>query len=318
METVLVTGAAGYIGTTLVPKLLEAGYHVVALDRFRHRSPGLLACCNHPEFKTFRADCRDLDAIFVGLRKADWVIPLAAIVGAPACDANETDANTTNFLAIKKLLDVRGKHDLSFPFPKIPKVIFPTTTSGYGSMPNNICDEDTPFSPVSHYGKTKADAERYVLNSPNTLSLRLATCFGASPRMRLDLLVNDFTYRAVRDRGLLLYEPNFHRNFLHVRDAADAILFAMKHFEMMKGKPYNVGIPGALSKKDLCEVIKVVVSDFRYAIADTGTDPDKRDYDVSVDRIFKLGYRPQIGLLEGIRELVKAYQMLPGPEFTNL
>jgi len=309
-QRILVTGGAGYIGSILVPYLLEAGFRVRVLDLFRHRSLGLLAHCGNPHLEVIRGDTRHEGTLAEALRGVDAVIPLAAIVGAPACDGDPAAAVSTNLEAIRLLLRLRGADQ---------RVLFPVTNSGYGiGERDRYCTEETPLRPISLYGRTKVEAEAAVLDAGTSLTFRLATAFGASPRMRLDLLVNDFVYRAYRDRSVVLFEPHFKRNFIHVRDIARVMVHALQRWEQMAGQPYNVGLSDAnLSKAELCERIKQVLPAFHYGIAPIGEDPDKRDYVVSNARIEASGFTPEVGLDQGIRELIKAYAMLPPPDFTN-
>ncbi len=308
---VLVTGGGGYVGSVLVPTLLREGFRVRVLDIFRHRHAGLLAHCLDPNLEVVRGDCRGERAVREVLRGADWLIPLAAVVGAPACDADPIAATTTNVEAVRLLLRLRSPSQ---------RLLLPVTNSGYGIGDHgNLCTEESPLRPISLYGRSKAEAEKAALDAGNALTFRLATAFGASPRMRLDLLVNDFTYRAVKDRVVVLFEAHFKRNYIHVRDIARAFVHGMRNFEKMKGRPYNVGLSDAnLSKLELCRLIKAIIPNFHFMEAAVGEDQDKRDYIVSNARIEGMGFRPTISLSDGIRELVKAYTMLPASEFTNL
>ncbi len=310
-ELVLVTGGAGYIGSVLVPHLLAEGYYVRVLDNFQHRQPSLLAHAGDERLDIIRGDCREERTLRRALSEADWIIPLAAIVGAPACDADATAAVSTNVNAVQQIVRLRSRGQ---------RILFPVTNSGYGVGEQGIyCTEETPLRPISLYGRTKVEAEQLVLDAGSSLTFRLATAFGASPRLRLDLLVNDFTYRAVTDRVVVLFEAHFKRNFIHVRDIARAFVHGMRNFEAMQGRPYNVGLSDAnLSKYELCEVIRSVVPGFQFFKAEIGEDPDKRDYIVSNERLERTGFRPEVSLKQGIRELVKAYKMLPAREFTNL
>jgi nucleoside-diphosphate-sugar epimerase len=237
------------------------------------------------------------------VKEADVLIPLAALVGVPVSDADPVGARTINLDAIKLLLSLRSPSQ---------RVIYPCTDSGYGvGQKDKLCTEETPLKPISLYGRTKVDAEKAVLDAGNTVSLRLATVFGASPRMRTDLLVNDFVQRALRDGAMVLYEGHAKRNYLHVRDAAGAFLHALEHYEAMAGGPYNVGLSGAnLSKKELCERIKVHVPRFTFLEAPIGKDPDQRDYIISNEKIEKTGFRTRHSLDDGIRELIRVYQIL--------
>ncbi len=309
METVLVTGAGGYVGTTLVPELLQAGYRVRALDLYRHRTPGLLAVAGHPNLEIVKGDVRDECLVRNEVLKVDYIIHLAAVVGAPACDANPFEASHVNYGAVGDLTKWAYKHD--------KRVLFPNTNSGYGTTaPGTICTEDSPLVPVSTYGTTKRAAEEMVL-SRGGVSFRFATAFGTSPRMRTDLLVNDFVLRAVRDRAVVLYEANARRNYVHVRDMARAFLHGMKNWDSMKGRAYNVGDIHH-TKAELCAEIKEQIQEFNYVEAPCGSDPDKRDYQVSASRMAWTGFGYTVSLADGIRELRQAYKMFPGPEFTNL
>jgi len=308
---VLVTGGAGYLGSVLVPALLESGHRVTVLDSFLFNQDSLLACCADPGFSVIRGDCRDRDTLARGLQSADVVIPLAAIVGAPACQADQTTAQSVNVDAVQMLLDMRSPSQ---------RVLYPTTNSGYGiGEPGKYCTEETPLKPISLYGTTKVTAENAVLDAGNSLTFRLATVFGMSPRMRIDLLVNDFVYRAVHDRTVVVFEGHAKRNYIHVRDVARAFLHGMENFEAMHGQPFNVGLSEAnLSKLELCHAIKEQLPGFVYLEAPVGEDPDKRDYIVSNERIEGTGYRPQHSLRMGIAELVKGYDILRNTRYGNV
>ena len=302
-ETILVTGGAGYIGSALVPALLERGYRVTVLDNFMYGQATLLDCCANPRFSVIAGDCRNAEALREAARDSDYILPLAAIVGAQACDADQTAAVSTNVEAIRLLLGVRSKHQ---------RIVFPCTNSGYGiGQQDKFCTEETPLRPVSLYGRTKMEAERAILDGGNAISLRLATVFGVSPRMRIDLLVNNFVYRAVTDRYLEVFEGQFKRNFIHIRDVAGAFVHTLAHFDDMKDEPYNVGLSDAnLSKLELCARIKAQIPQFTYVEARTGEDPDKRDYIVSNEKIERTGFHPAYSLEDGIRELIKGYQIV--------
>ena len=303
---ILVTGAAGYLGSVLTPMLLAKGYRVTALDNFRYGQTSLADCCADSNFTLIEGDCRSPSLMHALLKDADFFIPLAAIVGAPACDRDPALAWETNCKAITDHISKK-----SCP------TVMPMTNSGYGIGGEIACTEDSPLKPLSLYGRSKVEAEIAVLNYDG-ITLRLATLFGMSPRPRLDLLVNDFVFRALRDRFVVLFEASFRRNYLHVRDAALAILWAVEHYSEMKGKPYNVGLPDAnLTKWELCERIKKHIPDFFFAEADLGQDPDKRDYEVSNARILATGWRPQFSLDDGIRELIKGYEILKTPRWAN-
>lgn len=308
---ILVTGGAGYIGSVLVPTLLGKGHEVIVVDNFMYNQQVLLDCCNNKNLTVIRGDVRDKSLISKCMQNVDAVFPLACLTGAPLCSKDPIGAHTTNFDAIKMILDIRRPDQ---------KIIFPTTNSGYGVGQKGIfCTEETPLNPITLYGRLKVDIEKLVLSSGNSITLRLATVMGISPRMRLDLLVNDFTYRAVNDRFLVIFEPHFKRNYVHVRDVAKAFIHGLDNFETMKGEPYNVGLSEAnLSKWELCEEIKKQVPDFYFAEAKIGEDPDKRDYIVSNDKIEKTGFIPDYSLQQSIAELIKGYQIIKRNQFANV
>ena len=309
--TILVTGAAGYIGSVLIPQLLQKGYKVIAIDNFMYNQTSLLDCCYNTNLTIIRGDARDKTLISNEIKKADAIIPLACLTGAPACLKDSVAARTTNLDAIKLLLKIRSKNQ---------PIIFPTTNSGYGIGQNGIyCTEETPLNPISLYGKLKVDAEKSILDSGNAITLRLATVFGISPRMRLDLLVNDFVYRAVNDRFIVLFQPHFKRNYIYIRDVARGFIHSLQNFERMKNEPYNVGLSDAnLSKWELCEEIKKQVPEFYFTASEIGEDQDKRDYIVSNEKIEATGFAPQVSLQKGIRELIKGYQIIKRNQYSNI
>ncbi len=311
MERILVTGGGGYLGSILVPELLKAGYQVTVLDNFYFDQSTLSECCYDENFDIIRGDCRDAKVLKTAMANADYIIPLAALVGAPLCSQDEVGAKTVNYEAIKTLLSLRGKGQ---------RILYPTTNSGYGvGEAGKFCTEDTPLNPISLYGRTKVDAELAILDAGNAVTFRLATVFGAAPRMRIDLLVNDFVYRAVNDRTVVLFEGHFKRNFVHIRDVSRTFLHGIKHFEKMKNKPFNVGLSSAnLSKLDLCERIKKFVPGFVFLEAPVGEDLDKRDYMVSNDRLEATGWRPAYTLETGIPELIKYYRIIRNSKFSNV
>jgi nucleoside-diphosphate-sugar epimerase len=308
---ILVTGGAGYLGSVLVPHLLAQGYAVTVLDNFLFGQSSLLECCASEHFHVVRGDCRDEALLQTLLKGKDYVIPLAAMVGAPLCDRDMTAAQSVNLQAIETLCRLAGPGQ---------RILYPTTNSGYGiGEKNRHCTEDSPLKPISLYGETKVKAEAVVLDRGNSLTFRLATVFGMSPRMRLDLLVNDFVYRAVRDRAIVVFEGHFKRNYLHVRDVARAFAHAIAHFESMKGRPYNVGLNDAnLSKLELCAKIKEHVPGLVFLEAPIGEDPDKRDYIVSNDRILATGYTTEWPLDRGIVELLKGYKIINNSRYANI
>lgn len=308
---ILVTGGAGYLGSILVPELLKLGNKITVLDNFMFEPDSLLDCCHYDTFEVIRGDVRDRRLIEKLVGDKDVVIPLAALVGAPLCDRDKIGTETTNRGAIKTLAEVLSKEQ---------RIIIPTTNSGYGIGQKGIyCTEETPLNPISFYGKTKVEAEKIVLERGNGISLRLATVFGMSPRMRLDLLVNDFTYRAVKDSFIIIFEGHFKRNYIHVRDVARAFIHAIEKFDSMKDEAYNVGLSDAnLSKLELCAKIKEQVPDFVYLEASIGEDPDKRDYIVSNEKVEKTGFAPKYSLETGIRELIKGYTIITNSKYSNV
>jgi nucleoside-diphosphate-sugar epimerase len=310
-KSILVTGGAGYLGSILVPELLAAGHRVAVLDNFMYLQNSLAHVCAHPGFDVVNGDARSEDLLKPLVAKADIVIPLAALVGAPLCKKDPIAATTTNRDAIATLCKLLSPDQ---------RVIVPITNSGYGvGEQGQYCTEESPLRPISLYGRNKVEAENIVLERDNSISLRLATVFGMAPRMRIDLLVNDFVYRAVNDRVVVLFEAHFKRNYIHIRDVARAFMHAMDKFEEMKGRPYNVGLSDAnLSKAELCERIQRHIPQFQYLEAPVGEDPDKRDYIVSNSRIEATGYLPQHSLDDGIRELIKGFRMIRDRVYGNV
>lgn len=307
---ILVTGGAGYIGSVLVPLLLNDGHEVTVVDNFLYGQTSLLDCCERRTLTVIRGDVRDARLLAEVVPKADAVLPLACLTGAPVCSRDPSTATAVNFDAVKTIADMLSASQM---------MIFPSTNSGYGVGESGIhCDEDTPLRPVSLYGRLKVDIESLLLDRGTFVTFRFATLFGTSPRMRLDLLVNDFTYRAVTDRFVVLFEAHFKRNYLHVRDAARAFAHVLAHYDQMKGHPYNVGLSDAnISKMELCEMIAGHAPGFCIVTADVGKDPDQRNYIVSNARIEETGFKPAFGLDEGIGELVKGYQIVRRNHYAN-
>ena len=300
---ILVTGGAGYLGSILVPDLLAAGHEVTVLDNFMFRQGSLNHVCHHPKFNVVKGDIRIESILLPLLKKADAVIPLAALVGAPLCNQDPVGATTTNREAILMML----KH-----LSREQRVLMPTTNSAYGTGDkDNFCTEESPLRPISRYAIEKVEVEKHLMQHPNAISFRLATVFGMSPRMRIDLLVNDFTYRAVNDRFVVLFESSFKRNYIHVRDVSRVFQHGLANFERMKGQIYNVGLSDAnVSKRELCEVIARHVPGFVFLEAPVGKDPDQRNYIVSNAKIESTGYKPAHSLDAGVAELVKGYTMI--------
>jgi nucleoside-diphosphate-sugar epimerase len=308
---ILVTGAAGYIGSVMVPELLKRGDEVIAVDSFMYNQTSLLECCCEERLTVIRGDARDRKLLSGLMRDVDIIIPLACLTGAPLCAKDPVAARTTNLDAIKMILELRSKEQ---------RIVFPTTNSGYGiGQKGKFCDENTPLNPVSLYGQLKTEAEKAILDAGNSITLRLATVFGASPRMRLDLLVNDFTYRAVYDRFIVLFEAHFKRNYIHIRDIAGVFIHCIDNFDAMKNEPYNVGLSDCnISKRRLCEEIKKQVPEFHIVESEIGKDPDKRDYIVSNEKIESTGFAPRFTLQYGISELIKAYQIVKRNQYANV
>jgi nucleoside-diphosphate-sugar epimerase len=308
---ILITGGAGYLGSVLTPALLANGHEVTVLDNFYFNQNSLLDCCQHEKFNVVRGDCRDETLVKSLVAKADLIIPLAALVGVPLCNTDALATKTTNQDAVEMLCRLAGRQQW---------LIMPVTNSGYGvGEKGKFCTEDTPLNPISTYGVTKVKAEEAVLERENSISFRLATVFGMSPRMRMDLLVNDFVYRAVHDRAVVIFEGHFKRNYIHIRDVTRAFLHGIANFEKMRGKPYNVGLDDAnLSKLELCAVIQKHLPKFVFLEAPIGEDPDKRDYIVSNACIAAAGFQPEWGLDRGIRELIKGFTILRNSIYSNV
>jgi len=311
VSTVLITGSAGYIGSILCEHLLDAGYQVTAVDNLMYGQHSLFHLCANSRFEFVYGDVRDEGLMRRLVKEADVLIPLAAIVGAPACDRDPWLARSVNLEAVRLLNCLRSPRQL---------VIFPTSNSGYGAKSGDVyCTEDTPLEPISLYGQTKVQAEAELLETPNVISLRLATVFGMSPRMRLDLLVNHFVYAAVTDGYIVIFEKDFKRNYIHIRDVADCFIHCIENADSMVGRPYNVGLDAAnLSKEELALKIKGYVPNFYIHFAPVGSDPDKRNYIVSNQRLREAGFEAWRSLDEGIQELLKGYRMMGRGHFKNV
>ena len=307
---ILVTGGAGYLGSVLCERLLDAGHSVVAVDALMHQTGSLFHLCSDPRFEFVAGDVRDEGLLRRLVKQADCLIPLAAIVGAPACDRDPGLARSVNLEAVRLLNRLRSPDQL---------VVFPTTNSGYGTQSGDVyCTEETPLQPISIYGQTKSEAEAEFLESANAITLRLATVFGMSPRMRLDLLVNSFVHEAVTNRYIIIFEKDFKRNYVHIRDVADCFVHCIDHADQMVGRPYNVGLDEAnISKEELANKIREYVPEFYIHYSEIGSDPDKRNYIVSNQRIREAGFEARRSLDEGILELLKGFRMMGPGEYRN-
>jgi len=308
---ILVTGGAGYIGSVLIPDLLSAGHKVTVLDNFMFKQASLNHICHYSNFEIIKGDVRLESAIAPLVKKADIIIPLAALVGAPLCSLDPIGAKSINHDSIIMLLKMLSRQQI---------IVMPTTNSAYGSGDNNnYCTEESPLRPISQYAIDKVAIEKKLMQHENAISFRLATVFGMSPRMRLDLLVNDFTYRAVNDRFIILFESEYKRNFIHVRDVSSIFQYAINNHEVLKGEIFNIGLSDAnLSKKELCEKIKKQLNEFVILDAPVGKDQDQRNYIVSNSKIEKTGFRPKISIEQGIEELIKGYKMIRNSSYGNV
>ncbi|QDV33628.1 UDP-glucose 4-epimerase [Tautonia plasticadhaerens] len=298
---ILVTGGAGYVGSTLVPALLEQGHRVRVLDNLRFGGHGLLPCCQNRFFELQKGDACDPKDVEKAIDGVDAIIHLAAIVGYPACKKEPQLAQAINVGSTRLLLEKRSKDQ---------KVLFASTGSIYGSIPDYVCNENTPRAPITLYGETKAQAEQLVLDSGNGIAYRFATAFGVSNRMRLDLMPNDFTYQAVKNRNLIVYEGGFKRTFVHVRDMARSFIFALERWDEVKDDVYNVGHESMnFTKEDVARKIMEHV-DYYLHFAEVGSDADQRNYEVSYEKIRAKGFETTIDLDRGIAELVQAAKLI--------
>ncbi|HDZ4932287.1 TPA: NAD-dependent epimerase/dehydratase [Campylobacter jejuni] len=309
-KKVLITGGAGYIGSVLTPILLEKGYEVCVIDNLMFDQISLLACSHNKKFTFINGDAMDENLIKQEVAKSDIIIPLAALVGAPLCKRNPKLAKMINYEAVKMISDFASPSQM---------FIYPNTNSGYGiGEKDAMCTEESPLRPISEYGIDKVHAEQYLLDKGNCVTFRLATVFGISPRMRLDLLVNDFTYRAYKDKFIVLFEEHFRRNYIHVRDVVKGFIHGIENYDKMKGQAYNMGLSSAnLTKRQLAETIKKYVPDFYIHSASIGEDPDKRDYLVSNAKLEATGWKPDNTLEDGIEELLRAFKMMKVNRFAN-
>lgn len=305
---ILVTGGAGYVGSVLVPYLLRAGHLVTVIDNFMYNQTPLLMHCYSDNFEIIRGDVITRQAELLNTQKFDCVIPLAFLTGAPLCDQEPDKAQ----LITNSITELCSRNEF--------KIIYPTTNSGYGiGEPDQLCTEESPLKPISLYGRLKCHAEKFIIERGNSISLRLATAFGLSNRMRLDLLVNDFVYRACNDGYITLFQAGARRNFIHVQDIARAFMHCIDNWETMKDNTYNLGLSTAnLSKRELCHRIKKQIPELVIHEDDYKEDPDKRDYIVSNEKIEATGFKPIWTLDTGIKELIKGYQIIKRKEFSNV
>jgi len=310
-KKVLVTGGAGYIGSVLVPELLRLGYEVTVVDNFMYRQASLNHCCGHPNFHVVNGDIRHTDFIRTHYEEAEIIIPLAAYVGAPLCNKDLTGAQSVNHDAVISMLGMLRDDQ---------KILMPTTNSAYGSgNEDNFCDESSRLNPISKYAIDKVKIEEELMLRKNSISFRLATVFGMAPKMRIDLLVNDFVYRAVHDRFIVLFEGHFKRNYIHVKDVVRTFIHGIENFQSMRGNIYNVGMSDAnISKAELCSSIKKHIPDFVVMEAPFASDPDQRNYVVSNAKLESTGWNPQVSLDDGIRELIKGFTMLKNTIYGNV
>ena len=308
---ILITGGAGYLGSTMVPELLKAGNQVTVLDNFFYHQNSLAHVCHETNLKVINGDIRLKEVMIPAMSEADIIIPLAAFVGAPLCNKDPVGATTINRDAILMMLELANDDQA---------ILMPTTNSAYGSgSDNNFCDEESELHPITQYAKEKVEIEKVLMDRKNSISFRLATVFGMSPRMRIDLLVNDFTYRAVHDKFIVLFESHFKRNYIHVRDVTRVFLHGIANFDSMRGNIFNVGLSEAnLSKKELCEAINIHAPDFMFIEAPIGKDPDQRNYIVSNEKIEGTGFKPAHSLDAGIQELIKGYTMIKNTKHGNV
>jgi nucleoside-diphosphate-sugar epimerase len=308
---ILITGGAGYIGSRLVPFLLDLNYQIIVLDNFYYNQTSLLPVCTNEKLEIINGDVRDEATLRRALVGVDLIIPLACLTGAPACKANPDYATSTNLEAIRLLLQLRSKDQ---------KIIYPNTNSGYGIGTNEeLCNEESPLNPVSLYGILKNQAEKLILESGNSVAFRFATVFGVSNRMRTDLLVNDFVYKAITHKEITLFESHYRRNFLYIGDAVKAFHFTIINFDKMINNTFNIGLSSAnLTKMELCKVIKREIPSLLIKEEEFSTDPDKRDYLVSNDKIKKIGFEAEVSIQKGILELKKSYVFINSENHRNI
>lgn len=299
---ILITGGAGYLGSVMTELFLKKGYEVTVLDNLMYNQTSSIVYSHYKTFKFVHGDVRDKKLLKELVLFNDLIIPLAAIVGFPACERDKELATQINYEQVKFICELATANN--------KRVVYPNTNSGYGIGENGVCTEESPLNPISHYGVTKVNAEKEVLNIGG-ISLRLATVFGTSPRMRMDLLVNEFVYKALTDKYITLFERKFVRNFIHIRDVAIVFSKMIEEYPLHSGEVYNVGLSNAnLTKQQLCESIKEQIPSLQIFYNDNFQDPDKRDYIVSNLKLESSGWTPQFSLDDGIEELIKTYTIL--------
>jgi nucleoside-diphosphate-sugar epimerase len=310
MKNILVTGGAGYIGSMLVPELLKEGHKITVIDNFMYKQNSLAPVCENKNFQIINGDIRNMKLMKTLINQNEVVLPLAAIVGAPLCNKDPFAAQSINHDAIIEMFKICSREH---------QIIMPTTNSAYGSGgENNFCDEKSKLNPISRYAIDKVEVEKHLMQRDNSISYRLATVFGMSPRMRIDLLVNDFTYKAFHDSALVVFEGHFKRNYIHVRDVVSAFIHGINNFEKMKSEIFNVGLSDAnLSKLDLCKAINKQLPDFTFVEEKIKQDPDQRNYIVSNLKIEKTGFKPRYSIEDGVKELIKGYTMIKNQNFGN-
>lgn len=295
----------------LVPELLKEGHKITVVDNFMYKQNSLAPVCENKNFQIINGDIRNMKLMKTLINQNEVVLPLAAIVGAPLCNKDPFAAQSINHDAIIEMFKICSRDH---------QIIMPTTNSAYGSGgENNFCDEKSVLNPISKYAIDKVEVEKHLMQRENSISFRLATVFGMSPRMRIDLLVNDFTYRAFHDSAVIIFEGHFKRNYIHVRDVVAAFIHGINNFEKMKSEIFNVGLSDAnLSKLDLCKAINKQLPNFTFVEEKIKQDPDQRNYIVSNLKIEKTGFKPRYSIADGVKELIKGYTMIKNQNFGNI